>query len=39
MRPTTEAWRRLAWFFGIAAGSAAVTAIVAYGLRSLLAAA
>ena len=36
MRPTTEPWRRLAWFFGIAAASALVTAIVAYGLKSLL---
>jgi hypothetical protein len=36
MPPTIERWRRLAWFFGIAAASAAVTAVVAYGLKALL---
>jgi anti-sigma-K factor RskA len=29
-------WRRLAWFFAIAAASAAAVAAVAYGLRALL---
>jgi hypothetical protein len=29
-------WRRLAWFFGIAIASAAMVALVAYGLRALL---
>lgn len=28
--------RRLAWFFGLAACGSATTALVAYGLRSLL---
>jgi hypothetical protein len=36
MPVTTERLRRLAWFFGIAAASAAATALVAYGLRALL---
>ena len=39
MPPTsTDAplWRRLAWFFGIALASTAVTALVAYGLKALL---
>lgn len=29
-------WKRLAWFFGIAAASSLATAAVAYGLRALL---
>lgn len=29
-------WRRLAWFFGIAVASSAVTVLTAYGLRTLL---
>jgi hypothetical protein len=29
-------WKRLAWFFGIAAAAGGVTAGVAYGLRALL---
>lgn len=29
-------WRRLAWFFGLAAASALATAAVAYALRALL---
>jgi len=29
-------WKRLAWFFGIAAASAGVTAAVAYALKALL---
>ena len=29
-------WRRLAWFFGIAGASSAVTVLIAYGLRALL---
>jgi hypothetical protein len=29
-------WRRLAWFVGIAFGSATVTATVAYALKALL---
>jgi hypothetical protein len=29
-------WRRLAWFFGIAVASSAVTVAVAYALKSLL---
>lgn len=29
-------WKRLAWFFGIAAASSLATATVAYGLRALL---
>lgn len=37
MRAITEPMRRLAWFLGIAAASAAVTAAVAYGLRAVLA--
>jgi hypothetical protein len=37
--PTTEPgplWRRLAWFFGLALASSAVTAVVAYALKALL---
>ena len=30
------AWKRLAWFAGIAAASGLVTAVAAYGLRALL---
>jgi hypothetical protein len=30
-------WRRLAWFFGLAAAAALATAAVAYALRALLA--
>ena len=37
MRPITEPLRRLAWFFGLAAASALATAVVAYGLRAILA--
>ena len=29
-------WRRLAWFFGIAIASSAVTVAVAYALKALL---
>jgi hypothetical protein len=29
-------WKRLGWFFGLAAGTAAATATVAYALRALL---
>ncbi len=29
-------WRRLAWFFGIAVASSAVTVAVAYALKALL---
>jgi hypothetical protein len=29
-------WKRLAWFFGIAAASSLTTALVAYGLKALL---
>ena len=29
-------WRRLAWFAGLALASALATALVAYGLKSLL---
>lgn len=36
MPAITERLRRLAWFLGIAAASAAATALVAYGLRALL---
>ena len=34
--PTPPLAVRLAWFFGIAAGSAGLVAIVAYALRALL---
>ena len=36
--PASPLWRRLAWFFGLAAAGALATAAVAYGLRALLAA-
>jgi hypothetical protein len=29
-------WKRLAWFFGIAAAAGVGTALVAYGLKALL---
>jgi hypothetical protein len=39
--PGTEAepgplWKRLAWFFGIAAAAGTATALVAYGMKALL---
>ena len=39
MPDTTEPrplWKRLAWFFGIAAASGLAVAAVAYGLKALL---
>ena len=39
MPDTTEPgplWKRLLWFFGIAAASAGAVAAVAYGLKALL---
>ncbi len=34
--PLAPLWKRLAWFFGLAICAMTATAIVAYGLRSLL---
>ena len=34
--PQTPLWKRLAWFFGLALGSAFATAGVAYLLKALL---
>jgi hypothetical protein len=34
--PLGPLWKRLGWFFGLAAGAALVTAVVAYALRALL---
>lgn len=35
--PGGPLWRRLAWFFGLAAAGLLTTAAVAYGLRAILA--
>ncbi len=34
--PPRPPWRRLAWFAALAVGSAAATALVAWGLEALL---
>nr|MEA2797678.1 hypothetical protein [Phenylobacterium sp.] len=34
--PLAPLWKRLAWFFGLAAGAMLATAAVAYALRALL---
>ena len=34
--PGRPLWRRVAWFVGLALGSAFATALVAYGLKALL---
>ena len=35
--PPPPLWRRLAWFAGLALASALATALVAYGLKMMLA--
>ena len=34
--PPRPAWRRLAWFLGLALASGLATVVVAYGLKALL---
>jgi hypothetical protein len=34
--PLGPLWKRLSWFFGLAAGAMLATAAVAYALRALL---
>ena len=34
--PTSPLWKRLAWFFGLAAAATLATAAVAYLLKALL---
>lgn len=34
--PLPPLWKRLAWFFGLAAGALLATAAVAYALKALL---